>query len=99
MEPRRFSVRSLATRLGASASWLSMVERDAQRPTEVMVRALAKELDLDAEVLVPQAGRVAADVAAMLLDRPALADAVRALGALPDEDVARAIRRIRDGEW
>ncbi len=97
--PRQFSVRALAARLGASASWLSMVERDAQRPTEAMVRALADELELDADLLLRQAGRVPRDVAALLLERPALADAVRALRALPDSEIVRTIRRIRDGEW
>jgi len=76
-----------------------MVERDVQRPTEEMVRALASELDLDAAVLLPQAGRVPADVSALLLQRPALIDAVRALAAVPDADIARTIRQIRDGNW
>jgi transcriptional regulator with XRE-family HTH domain len=83
--------------LGASASWLSMVERDVQRPTEEMLRALAEELDLDAELLLPQAGP--ADVIALLLERPALVDAVRALRAIPDADIARTIRHVRDGHW
>ncbi len=76
-----------------------MVERDVQRPTEEMVRALASELGLDADQLLPQAGRVPADVSAMLLKRPALVDAVRALAAIPDADIARTIRQIRDGSW
>jgi len=76
-----------------------MVERDVQRPTEEMVRALADELGLEPDHLLPQAGRVPADVIAVLLERPALIDAVRALRAIPDADVARTIRQIRDGEW
>jgi len=98
-DPRHFSIRAIAGRLGASASWLSMVERDVQRPTEEMLRALAEELDLDAELLLPQAGRVPADVIALLLERPALVDAVRALRAIPDADIARTIRHVRDGHW
>ena len=98
-DPRHFSVRALAARLGASASWLSMVERDVQRPTEDMLRALAGELGLEPDVLLPQAGRVPADVIALLLQRPALIEAVRALRAVSDADVARTIRQIHDGTW
>ena len=98
-DPRRYSVRALAARLGASASWLSMVERDVQRPTEDMLRALAGELGLELDVLLPQAGRIPADVVALLLQRPALVDAVRALRAVSDADVARTIRQIHDGTW
>ena len=98
-EPRDFSIRALAGRLRVSATWLSMVERDVQRPTEEMLRALAQELGLDPEPLLPQAGRVPADVVALLLERPALVDAVRALRAIPDADIARAIRHVRDGHW
>jgi transcriptional regulator with XRE-family HTH domain len=98
-DPRRYSVRALAARLGASASWLSMVERDVQRPTEEMVRALADELGLEPDHLLPQAGRVPADVIAVLLERPALVEAVRAMRAVSDADVARTIRQIHDGEW
>ncbi|MBB5691362.1 helix-turn-helix transcriptional regulator [Roseomonas alkaliterrae] len=98
-EPRRFSVRAVAGRLGVSAAYLSLVERGAQRPTEAFLRALAADLGLDAEALLPLAGRVAEDVTAALLARPALAEAVRALRDLPEPELQRTLRRIRDGDW
>ncbi len=97
--PKGFSVRALAGRLGVSATWLSMVERDLQRPSEETVRTLALELDLDAAALLRLSGRVSQDVAEMLLARPALADAVRAMNALKDAEIERTVRRIRDGDW
>ena len=99
VEPRLFSVRAVAARLGVSATYLSLIERGAQRPTEAFLRALAADLGLEAEALLPLAGRVAEDVTAALLARPALAEAVRALRDLPEPDLQRTIRRIRDGEW
>ena len=98
-DPRAFSVRALAARLGISAAYLSLVERDAERPTESVLRALAAELGLDAEMLLPLAGRVAGDVAAALLERPALAELVRALRDLPEPALQRMIRQVRDGDW
>jgi transcriptional regulator with XRE-family HTH domain len=98
-EPRGFSVRAVAARLGVSATYLSLVERGAQRPTEAFLRALAADLGLEAEALLPLAGRVAEDVTAALIARPALAEAVRALRDLPEPELRRTIRRIRDGDW
>jgi len=99
VEPRLYSVRAVAARLGVSATYLSLIERGAQRPTEAFLRALAADLGLEAEALLPLAGRVAEDVTAALLARPTLAEAVRALRDLPEPDLQRTIRRIRDGEW
>lgn len=97
--PRAFSVRALAARLGVSATYLSLVERGAQRPTEAFTRALAEELGMDAAPLLALAGRVPADVTEALRARPALADLVRAFRDVPEQELTRTIRRIRDGEW
>jgi transcriptional regulator with XRE-family HTH domain len=97
--PRDFSVRALAARIGVSAAYLSLVERGAERPTETVLRALAAELGLDAEPLLPLAGRIAGDVATALIERPALAELVRALRDLPEPDLQRMIRQVRDGDW
>jgi transcriptional regulator with XRE-family HTH domain len=97
--PRDFSVRALAARIGVSAAYLSLVERGAERPTEAVLRALAAELGLAVDPLLALAGRVPAEVAAALLARPALADLVRAARDLPDDDLARMIRQVRDGDW
>lgn len=100
VEDRRgFSVRSLAARLGVSATYLSGLERGQQRPTEVLLRHLARELAIEPEPLLALTRRVPEDVSSAIAARPALAEAVRALRDLPDDDLLRAVRRIRDGEW
>lgn len=96
---RAFSVRALAARLGVSATYLSGIERGQQRPTEALLRHLAQELAVEPEPLLALAHRVPEDVTSALAARPALAEAVRALRELPDADLLRAVRRIRDGEW
>lgn len=96
---RAFSVRSLAARLGVSATYLSGLERGQHRPTEALLRQLARELDADPEPLLALAHRVPEDVASAIAARPVLAEAVRTLRDLPDVDLLRAVRRIRDGEW
>jgi transcriptional regulator with XRE-family HTH domain len=96
---RAFSLRALAARLGISPTYLSSLERGRQRPTESLLRALAAELGTQPEPLLALAGRVPEDVASAIAARPALAEAVRALRDIPDPDLSRAIRRIRDGDW
>lgn len=95
----RFSLRAVAARIGVSATYLSLLERGVQRPTEATLRTLADDLSLDLEPLLPLAGRIAEDVVATLRARPRLADLVRALRDRPDEEIDRTIRRIRDGDW
>lgn len=97
--PRDFSVRALSRRIGVSAAYLSLVERAAERPTEAVIRSLAEALSLDPDPLLVLAGRVPAEVAAALIARPALAELVRAARDLPEPDLARMIRQVRDGDW
>ena len=98
-DPRGYSLRAVAGRLGVSATYLSLVERGVERPTEAFLRRLAGELGLDAETLLPRAGRLAADVAQSLIERPELVEAVRVLREMSEPELRRTVRRIRDGEW
>jgi transcriptional regulator with XRE-family HTH domain len=98
-DPRGFSLRGLAPRLGVSGAYLSMVERGLQRPTEPFLRNIALALGIDPGPLLALAGRLPGDLAAALAARPALAEALRALDALPEPELRRVIHRIRDGEW
>ena len=98
---RRYSLRQVAQRVGIEPSFLSKVERDeGPPPSEDTLRRLAAELDVDADVALALAGKVSADLQAVIRRRPALfAGLLRELKDLPDHAVLRLVREVRDGEW
>ncbi len=97
----RFSVRQLAARIGVEPSYLSKVERGQQPPpSEQTIRALARELEEDADMLLALAGKVSGDLQAIIRRRPRLfAQLLRELKDLPDHAVLRIVREVRDGDW
>jgi len=92
-DDRRFSSRQVAVRIGVEAAYLSKVEREAVAPpSEATIRRLAAELQTDPEILLAMAGKVAADVRAIIRERPQLmAATVRALEKLPETSVRRLL--------
>lgn len=96
-----FSLRKVAGRIGVQPSYLSKIERgDEPPPTEERVRALARELDEDPDVLLALAGKVSADLQEIIRRRPRLmAELLRQLKGLPDHAVVRIVREVRDGDW
>jgi transcriptional regulator with XRE-family HTH domain len=100
-EGNKFSLRSVATRIGIEPSYLSKIERGLEpRPSEETTRALAKELDEDADVLLAMAGKVSSDLQKIIRKRPQLfAQLIRELKNMPDRAVLRLVREVRDGNW
>src|SRR5688572_29458661 len=96
-----FSVRQVAARVGIEPSYLSKIERGEQPPpSEETIRALARELGEDADVLLALGGKVSGDLQRIIRRRPALfAQLIRDLKDLPDHAVLRLVREVRDGEW
>jgi len=96
-----FSLRQLAQRIGVEPSYLSKVERGAEKaPSEAKIRCLARELDEDPDVLLALAGKVSSDLMKVIRRRPTLfARLIRDLGDLPDHAVLRIVREVRDGDW
>jgi transcriptional regulator with XRE-family HTH domain len=82
-------------------SYLSKIERGEQPPpSEESIRALARELGEDPDVLLAMAGKVSTDLQRIILKRPALvAQLLRDLKSLPDRAVVRLVREVRDGRW
>lgn len=97
----RFSLRQLAGRVGIEPSYLSKIERAKQLPPgEGVIRKLAVELGEDEDLLLALAGKVSADLLAIIRARPQLfAQLLRQLRNLPDHAVLRVVREVRDGEW
>jgi transcriptional regulator with XRE-family HTH domain len=96
-----FSLRRLAGRAGIEPSYLSKIERgDQPPPSEDTIRALARELDEDPDVLLALGGKVSRDLQRIIRRRPALfAQLIRDLKDLPDHAVLRLVREVRDGDW
>ena len=97
----RFSVRQVAYRIGVEPSYLSRVERGLEPlPSEKTTVALARELDVDPDVLLAMAGKVSSDLQEVIRKRPQLfSQLIRQLKDLPDHAVLRIVREIRDGNW
>lgn len=98
---RRYSVRQVAERVGIQPSYLSKVERgDVSPPSEETLVRLARELDVDADLLLAMAGKVSSDLLEVIRRRPLLfGELIRQLKDLPDHAVLRLVREVRDGEW
>ena len=95
-----FSVRRLAGRVGIEPSYLSKIERGEQPPpSEETIRALARELGEDLDVMLALGGKVSTDLQRIIRRRPALfAQLIRDLKDLPDHAVLQLVREVRDGE-
>ena len=98
---RRYSVRQVAARIGVQPSFLSKVERGEQPPpSEKKIVALARELEIDADVLLALAGKVSSDLQEVIRRRTQLfARLIRDMRDLPDHAVLRIVREVRDGRW
>ena len=96
-----YSVRQVARRIGVEPAYLSKVERDlVAPPSEEKIRALARELGEDPDVLLAMAGKVSSDLLEIIRKRPRLfADLIRQLKSMPDHAILRVVREVRDGEW
>ena len=92
---RRFSVRQVAQRIGVEPAYLSKIERgDVAPPSEAKIRALADELNEDADVLLAMAGKVSSDLLEIIRKRPRLfAELIRELKSMPDHAILRIVRK------
>lgn len=100
-EDPQFSLRQVAAQIDVEPSYLSKIERGIEPPPgEDTIKALAKILDENPDVLLGLAGRISGDLQDIICRRPALfAELLRALRSLPNHAVARIVREVRDGEW
>ena len=100
-DPRRYSLRQVAGRIGVEPSYLSKIERGLEPPPgEATAIALARELEIDPDFLLAMAGKVSSELQTIIRKRPKLfADLIRALKDQPDHAVLRIVREVRDGKW
>jgi len=96
-----FSLRQVASRCAITPAYLSRVERgEVAPPGEETLVKLAKEIGEDPDVLLAMAGKVSADLRAIIIARPKLfADLIRSIKDAPDNSLLRVVREVRDGNW
>jgi transcriptional regulator with XRE-family HTH domain len=96
-----FSLRQVAAAVDIEPSYLSKIERGLEPPPgEETIKHLAATLGEDADVLLALAGKVSADLQAIICRRPALfAQLLRDLRTLPNHAIVRLVREVRDGDW
>jgi len=101
IENPQFSLRQVAGRVGIEPAYLSKIEREEFAPPgEGTIRAIARELNEDADVLLALAGKVSTDLQDVIRRRPRLfAELIRQLKDSPDNAVLRIVREVRDGKW
>ena len=98
---KAFSLRQVAQRIEVEPSYLSKIERGEEPPpSEKTIRAIARELNEDVDVLLALAGKVSGDLQTIIRRRPKLfAELIRTLKNQPNHAVLRIVREVRDGEW
>ena len=98
---RAFSLRQVAGRVGIKPTYLSKIERgELPPPAEATILRLASELALDGDVMLAMAGKVSAELRAIICERPQLfSTLLRELEELPDHAVLTLIRETTDGDW
>ncbi len=96
-----FSLRQVAQRIGVEPSYLSKVERgDQPPPSEEKIKALAKELNENPDILLAMAGKVSTDLQEIIKHRPELfSQLIKELKDMPDHAVFKIVREVRDGHW
>src|SRR5260370_17247828 len=72
-DPRRYSLCQVAYRVGVEPSYLSKVERGLEpAPGETTAVAVARELQLDPDLLLAMAGKVSSELQALIRKPPHL---------------------------
>lgn len=98
-EDPRFSVRQVAARIGVEPSYLSKVERELESPpSELKIRALARELGEDPDTMLARAGKVSTDLQQTICHRPQLfSKLIRELKNQPDKAVLQVVHDVQSG--
>jgi transcriptional regulator with XRE-family HTH domain len=98
---KSYSLRQVAQRVGIKPTYLSKIEREElPPPSEVTIKKLSRELNLDSDMLLAMAGKVSGDLREIICKRPQLfAELIRQLKEVPDQAVLRVVREVSDGDW
>ena len=92
-----YSLRRVALAVGLEPSFLSKIERGVvPPPSEPKIKAIAKILDEDPDILLAMAGKISTDLHDAIRTRPKLlAELIREVKNAPDSAVSGIVRETR----
>ena len=98
---KSYSLRQVALRIGIQPSFLSKIERGEEvSVSEEKIISLAKELNLESDLLLAMNGKVSKEIQNIIRKRPELfTQLIRELNNMPDNAILRLVREVRDGNW
>ena len=88
-------LRALARQLEVAPSYMNDIENDRRVPSEAVLRRIASELDLDADLLLAAAGRVGEGAREYIRANPTAGVLFRRMSdaGLDDQDVKKLLRQ------
>ena len=94
------SLRSVASELGITPSYLSDIENDRRVPSEDVLQQLAARLDLDFDDLMAQAGRFGENAERYLKHQPTAVKLFRRISEsnLGEEQLKELLRAVDDAK-
>lgn len=95
------SFRKVAARIGVTGPYVKQIEDGTcSPPTEKTLVALARDLNLDPDLVLAMGGKISSELQAIILKRPQLfTEIIVACKDLPDQAILKLVREVRDGEW
>jgi HTH-type transcriptional regulator, competence development regulator len=96
-----YSLRGTAEIIGVTPGYLSLLENGGTETiSDSTLLALAKHLGEDPDVLLIMAGRVSEELMEIISKRPEVfSTLIKQLKDVPDAQITKIVREIRDGEW
>mgnify|MGYP000089803019 CR=1 FL=1 len=96
----KYSLRKVAERIRFQQTYLSKVEREGVAPSDDLLIALAKDLEINETVLFAMAGKVSKRLQSYIIRRPEVFEQLmETMDKEPDHSILRIVRQVRDGEW
>ncbi len=101
VDPKRYSLRQVAHRIGVEPAHLSKIELgQTDSLSEAKIVLLADDLKEDRDVLLALGGKISDELLEVIRKRPRLfGDLIRSLREMPDHAIVRLVREVRDGDW
>ncbi|HRY15947.1 MAG: helix-turn-helix transcriptional regulator [Candidatus Competibacteraceae bacterium] len=89
---RRYSIKSVAERIGVDPDDLERIERNRKPPDEEVLQRLANDLGEDMDLLLALVGQIASDIRETIIRRPVLfTELIRGVSDLPDKKLIMLI--------